>query len=250
MPDSDQTTASSPSSASTTPVKDDILEARQDNDVALAHLIAEAEQQANVPVIDHPKPCSHLLGLLNKDANPGEFLDNAKRCPTCLWSFCEDCASTLDPRYCRLCLSEPSANLIETPLKDTDGVTHEGRVLTPAPTAVFFQPRFGTLAKTISDMSQRELEDYIQQYKELVRQAERALDFRRVVLGASQLEHSQRADSERRKLQADKTKYPVRTVSIDKTTGKQVKKTASTVDLLGMLKALEALAALEKKVKP
>jgi len=139
------------------------------------------------------------------------------------------------------------AELLDLPLVDIDGVTHDGRVLTPSPQATFFTPRFGTLAKTISEMSMQELKDYVNQYKELVRQAERALDFRRVVLGASQLEVSQRKDTEQRKLRADKTRYAVKTVSLDPKTGKQVKKSASAADMTKMLQMLTALAELRKK---
>lgn len=139
------------------------------------------------------------------------------------------------------------ATLIETPLIDSDGVTHEGRVLTPAPDAEFFKPRFGTLSKTISEMSDPELDTYVGEYRDLVRQAERALDFRRVVLGVSQLEQAQRGDIKRRKLQSDKTKYPVRTITLDKATGKQVKKSASTADLTQMMQMLDALRKLKEK---
>lgn len=202
-------------------------------------LVLEAQQSAQTPVVDHPKPCQHAY-------DPVVHL----KCPTCLWSFCSLCASTLDPKYCHLCLSEPSAELTQSPLTDVDGVTHDGRVLTPAAGATFFSPRIDingvTLCKTISNMSDPELEDYIGHYKQLVQQAEKALDFRRVVLGTSQLELSQRKDAQQRKLRSDKTKYPVRTVTVDKVTGKQKTVTASANALTQMMQALEALQKLKK----
>lgn len=198
----------------------------------LDRLMAEAEQAATTPVTDHPKPCQHLA--------LGYHLSDTKKCPTCLWSFCVDCASTLDPQYCRLCLTEPDAAFIQSPLKDEDGVVHEGRELTPDPNARFFQPRFGTLCKTISEMKEHELEDYIKYYRDLVKQAETALDFRRVVLGSSQLELSQRQDAKRRALRADKTKFPVKTLTIAKD-GSGKKKTAGVTDLLKMLEMLKQL---------
>jgi hypothetical protein len=193
---------------------------------SLDDLFCEAEGQAGIPVIDHPKPCEHPY-----DA------ETHRKCPTCLWMFCFECASLLDPRYCKLCLSEPAAELKIEPLVDTEGhVVTNGRHLTPLPSATFFQPRFGTLAKTISEMSDVELEEYVKQYTELVRQAERALDFRRVVLGSSQMELTQREDIKRRKLRADKTKYPVKTTAVGKPVTQSVK-----LDMLRMLEALQKL---------
>jgi hypothetical protein len=196
----------------------------------LEQLISEAERGAQTPVTDHPKPCEH----------PAD--EKVTKCPTCLWSFCPDCASPLDPKYCRLCLPLADGALTQEPLIDADGVTHTGRVMHPDPNARFFQPRFGTLAKTISEMQDPELEDYIHYYKDLVQQAERALDFRRVVLGSAQLEQAQRGDAKRRQLRADKTKFPVKTLTVDKNGG-QKKKTASTADLIRMMEMLKQLQA-------
>jgi hypothetical protein len=208
----------------------------------LESLIHEAEQQAATPVNDHPKPCPHTFDVTSHT-----------KCPTCLWSFCTLCASSLDPRYCHLCLSDPATELIQEPLVDTDGVIHEGRVLKPAPTASFYFPRLdlpcNTLLKTLSEMTISEEEEYIKQYKDLVRQSELQLDRRRVVLGAAQLDIEQKKSNEQRRLRADKTKFPIRTVSIDKQTGKQTIRTASMSQLADALKALEALQMLKKQQK-
>lgn len=200
----------------------------------LERLVAEAEASAVIPVTDVPKPCNHPVET------------KTRKCPTCLWSYCDLCASPLDPTYCRNCLNEPDAHLKEEPLIDDEGVQHEGRHLTPDPNARFFQPRFGTLAKTISQMTEADLEDYIKRYKDLVKQAETALDFRRVVLGSAQIELSQRQDATRRKLRTDKTKYPIKTLTIDKN-GNQKKKAVSTADLVKMLEMLKAIDANRKK---
>jgi len=204
----------------------------------LEQLMAEAERTAVTPVTDHLKPCDHSTE------------SKVFKCPTCLWAFCPDCASTLDPKYCRLCLSEPDVHFVEKPLKDEDGVVHEGRELTPDPNARFFQPRFGTLCKTISEMREAELEEYINYYRNLVKQAETALDFRRVVLGSAQLELSQRQDATRRRLRADKTKYPVKTLTVNKD-GAGKKKTAGVADMIKMLEMLKQLQKnREAKNKP
>lgn len=205
----------------------------------LETLVAEAEKSIVTPVTDHPKPCLHTFNS-----------DTDTKCATCLWSFCMLCASSLDPKYCHLCLPLSAAELTQTPLVDVDGVTHDGRELKPAAGATFYSPRIDvngvTLAKTISEMSILDLESYIDYYKHLVRQAETALDFRRVVLGTSQLELSQRKDTEQRKLRSDKTKYPVKTISFDKS-GKQIAKPVSTAKLGDMLKMIEMLKQLKKQ---
>jgi hypothetical protein len=210
------------------------------NPDSLEALFQEAEQQATTPVVDHPKPCLHTFDE-----------STHLKCPTCLWSFCSLCASSLDPRYCNLCLSDPATELIQEPLIDKDGVQHEGRVLHPAPTASFFFPRLdlpcNTLLKTLSEMTIPEEEEYVKQYKDLVRQAELQLDRRRVVLGAAQLDLEQKKSNEQRKLRSDKNKYPIRTVSIDKKTGKQVTRQASMTQLADALRALEQLQALKKR---
>jgi len=203
----------------------------------LERLMAEAEvaraQSAATPTqVEHPPiKCTHAFD------DPSLL---TRKCKTCVYEYCNICASILDPAFCKTCLSEPDAELKQSPLVDEDGVVHEGRVLTPDPNARFFQPRFGTLSKTISEMSEPELEDYIKRYRDLVKQAETALDFRRVVLGSAQLELSQRQDATRRRLRADKTKYPVKTLTVNKD-GAGKKKTAGVADMLKMLEMLKQL---------
>jgi len=209
--------------------------AAQETPSQLEQLMAEAENAVATPVTDHPRPCSHTSNN-----------DLAKQCPTCLFYFCPDCGSVLDPQYCHLCLPVTEGVFQTEPLKDVDGVTHEGRVMHPNPNGRFFQPRFGTLAKTISEMRDNELEEYIKYYQNLVKQAETALDFRRVVLGSSQLELAQRNDTKRRILRADKNKYPVKTLTVAKD-GSGKKKTASTGDLLKMLEMLKQIDANRAK---
>jgi hypothetical protein len=208
---------------------------------SLESLIAEAERHTTSPVERKAKPCGHL----------GETPSSTpyKICPTCLWPFCEACGSLLDPTYCHLCLNEPDAELKEQPLIDRHGDRHEGRLLVHAEGSVYTPPRFATLTKTISEMSDPELADYITHYKNLIIQAEKALDFRRIVLGASQLESNQREDAKRRRLRADKTKFAIKMpAGIDTKTGKQKTVSVSSVKILEMLKMLEALKKNKTKV--
>lgn len=204
----------------------------------LERLVAEAEGAAQAPVTDNKKkPCVHID---TKSINQVVFDAAAwpRKCPTCLEWFCELCSSTLDPKYCRLCLSEADAALVEEPLKDEEGVVHTGRVMHPDPNAKFFQPRFGTLCKTLSEMTSGELTSFVDYYKDLVKQAEKALDFRRIVLGAAQLESTERDARERRRLRTLKTPTP-KTLTVSKTNGKPVK--APAMDLLKMLEALKQI---------
>jgi len=78
-----------------------------------------------------------------------------------------------------------------------------------------------------------------------VHQSEITLDYHRIVLGGAQLIHAEGQDAQRRKLRADKTKYAVKTVTLDPKTGKQKTTTASVTKLADMMKMLEALAKLK-----
>jgi hypothetical protein len=212
-------------------------EVKADADITTVEL-ARAASAVNVPIAHQPKPCIHTDTLLNAV------------CPLCKWPFCVECASLLDPTYCHLCLNESDAELKELPLIDSNGEQHDGRRLVPADDSIYTPLRFMTLTHSISEMSDHELEDYIQHYKDLVHQAEKALDFRRIVLSTSQLESSQRQDIKRRKLRSDKSRYPIKTVTVDTKTGKtKTTTTASATKLLDVMKMLEVLANAKAKNK-
>lgn len=225
---------------------DELSQQAQEQPSELEALIHEAEKSAQRDPIKSTNPDRPQPPDEPKCEHTGTFYPERKRCKTCGLLICPMCWSVLDPDFCRGCLNDKDAVIIEEPLKDVDGVVHEGRVLHPDPQARFFQPRFGTLAKTLIEMTDDELYKYIEDYKNLVTQAERALDFRRVVLGSAQLEQAQRMDRKRRELRADKTKYPVKTLTVDKS-GKTVKKTASLADLAKMLEALKQIDINRKK---
>jgi len=204
----------------------------------LEQLISEAEASAQRDPISSTSP-QRPQSLTTACSHEMTFPSERAHCRTCGRLICPLCWSVLDPGFCKDCLSDKDTALVQEPLIDADGVQHEGRVLHPDPQARFYQPRFGTLAKTISDMTDGELETYIGRYKDLVHQAEKALDFRRIVIGSAQLEQAQRNDANRRKLRQDKTKYPVKTLTVDSNGTK--KKTASTADLLKMMEMLKQL---------
>lgn len=213
--------------------------AQQNDD--LEKLFAEAEAKGFAKSTQNTMQCKHCQQTTHRV------------CPTCKGPYCLDCASFISPEYCKLCLQEPDVKLDELPLKDEDGVTHDGRELKPSPEATFYQPRLDITVpdaegkphlQQIFEMTPYQLEGFIQKYQELVRQSEKALDFRRIMLGAAKVHKADLQDAERRRLRQDKTKYPVRTVSIDPKTGKQVAKQVSTANLQ---KLVEVLAMIQKQ---
>lgn len=203
---------------------------------ALEQLFEEAETAAKAPVSDKPRPCNHTRAV--------EDGLEVRTCPICLWPFCEMCASQLDPKYCHNCLPADKPLFDEKPLVDEDGVQHEGRVITPSPE---LKLRLTTTSKAIAEMSGPELENFVKHYKELVHQAEVALDYRRVVLGSAELEVSQRAAAEKRRLRAIKVQTGTKTVSVGpaKPGAPKSKDKPSTVKM-DPAKILAALAALRK----
>lgn len=177
------------------------------------------------PTADAVQECSH----------PDTIPPQRGNCSICHKVICHLCASPMDPVACRDCLSEESVTMKESPLVDQDGVTHEGRLLTPGPT-------FNTLARSIADMTTIELEDHIKRYKSLIKQAETALDFRRVSLGMAQVEMGQRQDQQRRRLRGIKVPR-ARTVSVSDPS-KPAPKPAP--NLMQMAKAIEQIMQLRK----
>ncbi len=221
----------------------------------LEKLVADAETSPELPLVSPIADTNNKMlqiTIESPQATTSTDMPCAKcgaptrrSCPTCHGPICDICASPLDPKYCRNCLDEPGAELHESPLKasDDDGVVHHGRLLTPGPT-------FGTMCKRICAMTDYELGAHIGYYKDLVKQAELALDFRRVVLGAGRLEQAQRNDAKRR---------AIRGVKLPKTTLAAKQGSASAAgarpkagaNVAQMLKMIEALQELNKnKTKP
>jgi hypothetical protein len=177
---------------------------------------------------DKPKPCIHT------DADRAN-----KTCPICYWPFCCDCASVLDSQYCHLCMPVLESELVSSPLVDVDGIQHEGRKITLGPT-------FGTFAKRVSDMNISELEQHVEQYKHLIKQAETALDTRRVQLGMLHMELAQQKDQQRRRLRGVKVARS-RTIGVPADGSRPVRKAPDLKKFIKMVEALKALQDLKKK---
>lgn len=87
---------------------------------------------------------------------------------------------------------------------ETDGRAEVGDTeVERQPGQQFYEPRFEPLAnmscRSISEMTDGQLEAYILRYQELVGEAEQALETRKAKLGAARLEKGERAKPERKK---------------------------------------------------
>ena len=110
----------------------------------------------------------------------------ALQCIKCNQDFCPDHLSMLDSEYCNNCLPLESAETVEEPLVDEEGVTHKGRHIIV--TGEIYQ----TQARAISDRTDEELEIWITHYQELVKDAEKTLEYRRIMKGILLIEKADR----------------------------------------------------------
>jgi len=192
-----------------------------------------------------------LTSNTSECSHEGTFPHQRTFCKQCKKLICPQCCAALDSLYCVACLSAIDLKSEAQIVTDDDGVIHNGKHIqvTPAYNTIRWIPDSKTTAKAIGEMDEAELMDFIRAYKDAVREAERALDFRRIRLGSAQLELDERREQTRRKLRADKTQYAIKTVSVDKVTGKKVTKTANAATMMQMLQALQALKAMKTKPK-
>ena len=99
-------------------------------------------------------------------------------CRKCGKWFCLEHASDLEPtRYCQDCLLVSDAELETSPIFDTEGVRHQGKVIRPV--GIFF-PQNG---KLIHEMTDEELKEYIKFYQQAVQDCQRNQDLARIKLG-------------------------------------------------------------------
>jgi hypothetical protein len=224
---------------------------------SLADLISEAElappeqspsnlavNEAAVRQLSDPETPPSTIDDVSACSHEGTFPHQRAFCRQCKRLICPQCCSALDSMYCVTCLSRIDLkNEVQT-VPDDDGIMHNVTHIqvTPAYNTIRWIPEGKTTAKALADMDESELFEFVRAYKDAVREAERALDFRRIRLGSAQLELDERREQTRRKLRADKTKFPIKTVTVD-STGKKVTKTANAGQMMEMLKMLQALKA-------
>ena len=201
---------------------------------------SQSSEGDQAPLLNQPAECDHA----------GSDIHSRRWCKQCKHMICQFCWSVLDSNYCQDCMRSADLKIEEKVLVDDEGVTHHGRLLTPLGqfNDLRWIPNGKTTAKALSEMSMPELEEYVSAYKQAVYEAERAVDIRRIKLSSGLMELDERRAQERRRLRADKTQYPVKTVTLNPKTGKRVAKQASTQQTINMLDMLKAMQALKAKV--
>lgn len=168
----------------------------------------------------------------------------ASPCIKCGQDFCPEHLSMLDNEYCNNCLPLESAGTKDEPLVDEEGVTHKGRHIIV--TGEIYQ----TQARAISDRTDEELEIWISHYQELVRDAEKTLEYRRIMKGILLIERADRQGT------ASKILARIRIPAAKKHGGVTLRSTTAPQKLANALKAagvtkemLEGIIAAKMGVK-
>lgn len=166
-------------------------------------------------------------------------------CSKCGFNFCSEHLSILDNEFCKSCLTVESAETRDEPLVDEEGITHKGRHIIV--TGEIYQ----TQARAISDRTDEELEIWISHYQELVRDAEKTLEYRRIMKGILLIEQADR--------QGTASKIPARIripAAAKKHGGVTLRSTTAPQKLAAALKAagvtkemLEGMIAVKMGVK-
>ena len=113
--------------------------------------------------------------------------DALTNCVKCGKWYCLEHASDLDPtKHCVDCLKPEDAVLEQSPLLDTEGVRHQGKVIRPVGIV------FSQNGKLIHEMTDDELKEYIVRYQQAVHDCERSLDYSRITLGNALFEAGHR----------------------------------------------------------
>lgn len=113
--------------------------------------------------------------------------DALTNCVKCGKWYCLEHASDLDPtKHCVDCLKPEDAVLEQAPLRDTEGVRHQGKVIRPVGIV------FSQNGKLIHEMTDDELKEYIVRYQQAVHDCERSLDYSRITLGNALFEAGHR----------------------------------------------------------
>lgn len=133
--------------------------------------------------------CEFTVSISNVTSSADEHCQEPAifRCTKCQKLYCIDHASEVDPnRFCTECLSPADVVLQELPLKDEDGITHQGRMLKPIGKA------FSNLGKLICEMTDVELTAFVVDYTAKLRDAEMSKEFIKINLGLATYEAMER----------------------------------------------------------
>lgn len=129
-------------------------------------------------------PCSSL------DEDRSDYII----CEVCRSPICPAHSSPADPTVCIGCFSDSALAAAESPLIDSDGVVHKGRVIQPLGFT------YKTLMQRLVDYTEDELIAHIHHVKAQIEEAQRVLDYRRIDMSASSVELEDRQIGKRKKL--------------------------------------------------
>jgi hypothetical protein len=181
----------------------------------------------------------------------GQVIEASYVCRDCHNGFCSVHQNDLDESLCQECSPSDEdlqkSSVVETTLIDRNGFRHRGRDLHPV--GENYQKR----GMAIHEMSSSDLNEHIQKYKIMVKEAEILLEHRRIELSMSQLESLERDEAERRRIRSMKGIKTQSTTGVKiggKNMGKISTKDASVGSLVDKLKKMGVTAEmLEKAAK-
>jgi hypothetical protein len=128
-----------------------------------------------------------------------EHFHERQHCIQCHRIYCPHFQSSIDSNFCRVCLFNSDAIEVRAnPLKDAEGIAHEGRHLMPIGSI------YKTLPRAIVDMSDGELDDYVKHMRQEVKNAEARLQYTRIGATMGDMEQGHRAELASRRLRGVK----------------------------------------------
>ena len=187
--------------------------------------------------------------LICSDLSVSHFHERSS-CIQCHRVYCPHYASEIDNNFCRVCLTESQATIHTQPLKDVEGIAHEGKWMFPTGSI------YKTLPRAISEMSDSEAETYFVYMKEQIKNAETTLQYRRIAGSVVELEIEHRKVLESRRLRGIKLpnlgtgaiKIGASGANAKVTSAEKLKQFGDTLKALGITKeVLEAILASKKK---
>jgi hypothetical protein len=184
--------------------------------------------------------------LICDDLSPEHFHERS-HCIQCHRIFCPHYASEIDTNFCRVCLTGEAAAVHAQPLKDHEGISHDGKWFLPHGSI------YKTLPKAISEMGDPELEEYLRYMKEQVKNAETTLQYRRIAESTAQMEKTHREILRDRRLRGIKLPTSANTgIKVDgakapRSAEEKLADVAKTIKAMGITKEmLEALLKAKK----
>lgn len=172
------------------------------------------------------EPCDYCPDITN----------TASICPSCQRRFCDKHASTVDPLKCLQCLPFGEGHIehiteFVSPLFDQNNHPHRGRRIVPTGEG------YKTLPRAISEMSEEELEIFIETTALRVHEVERQRDYLKVSLSTAKLEQDERKKEEIASLRSYRS--PSRGIKITGTSDKnggKIKGVAGGINIQDFLK--------------